>query len=181
MVKSRCSGRAAPNRRSASAPGPRAHRPRAARAAAEGPARQPRRLGLSVRDRRNASSRVKVCQKTLPYRRLILGGLTSRFEYPFHGMMNTDAPARSGRLPHLGVLRFTGPDSLSFLQGQVSNDTRRHHGEPQRIRRVFKPSGPRAGAHASAAPFQRGGCDFAARADCADFGSAAHVSCFERR
>jgi folate-binding protein YgfZ len=40
-------------------------------------------------------------------------------------MMNTDAPARSGRLPHLGVLRFTGPDSLSFLQGQVSNDTRR--------------------------------------------------------
>jgi tRNA-modifying protein YgfZ len=25
----------------------------------------------------------------------------------------------------LGVLRFTGPDSLSFLQGQVSNDTRR--------------------------------------------------------
>jgi folate-binding protein YgfZ len=35
------------------------------------------------------------------------------------------APARSGRLPYLGVLRFTGPDSLSFLQGQVSNDTRR--------------------------------------------------------
>jgi tRNA-modifying protein YgfZ len=34
-------------------------------------------------------------------------------------------PARSGRLPYLGVLRFTGPDSLSFLQGQVSNDTRR--------------------------------------------------------
>ena len=40
-------------------------------------------------------------------------------------MMNTDAPARFGPLPHLGVLRFTGPDSLSFLQGQVSNDTRR--------------------------------------------------------
>jgi folate-binding protein YgfZ len=39
--------------------------------------------------------------------------------------MNTDAPPQSGRLPHLGVLRFTGPDSLSFLQGQVSNDTRR--------------------------------------------------------
>jgi folate-binding protein YgfZ len=40
-------------------------------------------------------------------------------------MMNIDALPRSGRLPHLGVLRFTGPDSLSFLQGQVSNDTRR--------------------------------------------------------
>ncbi len=31
----------------------------------------------------------------------------------------------SGRLPYLGVLRFTGPDAGSFLQGQVSNDTRR--------------------------------------------------------
>jgi hypothetical protein len=39
--------------------------------------------------------------------------------------MNTDSPLRSGRLPHLGILRFTGPDSSSFLQGQVSNDTRR--------------------------------------------------------
>jgi folate-binding protein YgfZ len=39
--------------------------------------------------------------------------------------MTTDAPPQSGRLLHLGVLRFTGPDSLSFLQGQVSNDTRR--------------------------------------------------------
>jgi folate-binding protein YgfZ len=38
-------------------------------------------------------------------------------------MSNT--PPQSGRLQHLGVLRFTGPDSLSFLQGQVSNDTRR--------------------------------------------------------
>lgn len=37
---------------------------------------------------------------------------------------NAGAPPRSGRLAHLGVLRFTGPDSLSFLQGQVSNDTR---------------------------------------------------------
>jgi folate-binding protein YgfZ len=32
---------------------------------------------------------------------------------------------RSGRLAHLGILRFTGPDAASFLQGQVSNDTRR--------------------------------------------------------
>ncbi|MGO9933504.1 MAG: YgfZ/GcvT domain-containing protein [Steroidobacteraceae bacterium] len=29
------------------------------------------------------------------------------------------------RLSHLGILRFTGPDALSFLQGQVSSDTRR--------------------------------------------------------
>jgi folate-binding protein YgfZ len=40
-------------------------------------------------------------------------------------MMTTVAQLQSGRLHHLGVLRFTGPDSLSFLQGQVSNDTRR--------------------------------------------------------
>ena len=38
---------------------------------------------------------------------------------------HADAPPRSGRLAYLGVLRFTGPDSLSFLQGQVSSDTRR--------------------------------------------------------
>jgi folate-binding protein YgfZ len=30
-----------------------------------------------------------------------------------------------GRLPHLGVLRFTGADALTFLQGQLSNDTQR--------------------------------------------------------
>ncbi len=37
----------------------------------------------------------------------------------------------SGRLPYLGILRFSGPDSGSFLQGQVSNDTRRlSAGEP---------------------------------------------------
>jgi tRNA-modifying protein YgfZ len=44
---------------------------------------------------------------------------------PMMNTENADAPPRSGRLPYLGVLRFTGPDSLSFLQGQVSNDTRR--------------------------------------------------------
>jgi folate-binding protein YgfZ len=32
------------------------------------------------------------------------------------------------RLSHLGVLRFTGADALSFLQGQVSNDTLRLSG-----------------------------------------------------
>jgi folate-binding protein YgfZ len=39
--------------------------------------------------------------------------------------MSNDASPPSGRLHHLGLLRFTGPDSLSFLQGQISNDTRR--------------------------------------------------------
>jgi folate-binding protein YgfZ len=37
--------------------------------------------------------------------------------------ISIDTPA-SGRLPHFGLLRFTGPDNLSFLQGQISNDTR---------------------------------------------------------
>jgi tRNA-modifying protein YgfZ len=36
--------------------------------------------------------------------------------------MTTDFAA-SGRLAHLGILRFTGADALRFLQGQVSNDT----------------------------------------------------------
>ncbi|HTV98020.1 MAG TPA: hypothetical protein VME42_18650 [Steroidobacteraceae bacterium] len=31
----------------------------------------------------------------------------------------------AGSLPQLGVVRFSGADALSFLQGQVSNDTRR--------------------------------------------------------
>jgi folate-binding protein YgfZ len=39
--------------------------------------------------------------------------------------MTAHATSASGRLFHLGVLRFSGPDSMSFLQGQVSNDTRR--------------------------------------------------------
>jgi len=38
--------------------------------------------------------------------------------------MNTDTSPESGLLPHLGLLRFTGPDAQSFLQGQLSNDTR---------------------------------------------------------
>jgi hypothetical protein len=50
--------------------------------------------------------------------------LTSRLEYPLHVLMST-APPQSGRLLDLGVLRFSGPDSTNFLQGQVSNDTRR--------------------------------------------------------
>lgn len=35
------------------------------------------------------------------------------------------APSQPTRLPHLGVLRFSGVDALSFLQGQISNDTKR--------------------------------------------------------
>jgi tRNA-modifying protein YgfZ len=38
-------------------------------------------------------------------------------------MMEANKP-RSGRLTHLGVLRFTGPDALTFLQGQLTNDTK---------------------------------------------------------
>jgi folate-binding protein YgfZ len=30
---------------------------------------------------------------------------------------------RSGRLTHLGILRFSGADALSFLQGQITHDT----------------------------------------------------------
>lgn len=36
--------------------------------------------------------------------------------------------ARSGPLPHLGLLRFTGADAIGFLQGQISNDTDRLSG-----------------------------------------------------
>jgi folate-binding protein YgfZ len=65
------------------------------------------------------------------------GGLTEPATYPIHRSVSTDsiraahdageqAPAAaSGRLPHIGVLRFAGPDAVNFLQGQVSNDTRR--------------------------------------------------------
>jgi tRNA-modifying protein YgfZ len=41
---------------------------------------------------------------------------------------DTSAHALTNRipapLPYLGLLRFAGPDAISFLQGQVSNDTR---------------------------------------------------------
>src|SRR5271169_4118903 len=39
--------------------------------------------------------------------------------------MATATASGWARLAHLGILRFTGPDALSFLQGQVSSDTRR--------------------------------------------------------
>jgi hypothetical protein len=39
--------------------------------------------------------------------------------------MSSDAVSLARPLTHLGLLRFSGGDALSFLQGQVSNDTRR--------------------------------------------------------
>jgi len=39
--------------------------------------------------------------------------------------MDINGALLSGRLAHLGLIRFRGPDAQSFLQGQVSNDTRR--------------------------------------------------------
>lgn len=40
---------------------------------------------------------------------------------PFHDRMDT----QGGRLSYLGVLRIEGPDALTFLQGQLSNDMQR--------------------------------------------------------
>lgn len=44
-----------------------------------------------------------------------------------HTVPDADAAPRlaSGQLDHIGLLRFSGPDAGVFLQGQVSNDTRR--------------------------------------------------------
>ncbi|MGO9036552.1 MAG: YgfZ/GcvT domain-containing protein [Steroidobacteraceae bacterium] len=50
-----------------------------------------------------------------------------------HTLNDANAAPRpaSGQLHHMGLLRFSGPDALVFLQGQVSNDTRRlSAGEP---------------------------------------------------
>ncbi len=48
-------------------------------------------------------------------------GLTPANAYPSYSSMDTP----SGRIRHLGLLRFHGADALSFLQGQISNDTRK--------------------------------------------------------
>jgi tRNA-modifying protein YgfZ len=69
---------------------------------------------------------MKVCQKieaSGAFGRMLLG-LDITGAAPISYMM-TIASASSGRLTHLGVLRFTGADALAFLQGQVSNDTQR--------------------------------------------------------
>jgi len=44
-----------------------------------------------------------------------------------HTVPDSNARSRlaSGQLHHIGLLRFSGPDAGAFLQGQVSNDTRR--------------------------------------------------------
>jgi folate-binding protein YgfZ len=39
--------------------------------------------------------------------------------------IEADEPERITRLPYLGLLRFSGSDAAQFLQGQLSNDTRR--------------------------------------------------------
>ncbi|MDP9064396.1 MAG: hypothetical protein M3O06_00855 [Pseudomonadota bacterium] len=41
------------------------------------------------------------------------------------GIAAVRPPEPSGRLLHLGVMRFSGTDAAGFLQGQLSNDTRR--------------------------------------------------------
>lgn len=48
-------------------------------------------------------------------------GLTARLVGLIHAPVSTHA----AELPYLGVLRFAGPDAIAFLQGQLSNDTRR--------------------------------------------------------
>ena len=63
----------------------------------------------------------------------MLSGLTAAADGPIDGIVTiagdieeAAAPAAasgSGRLPHMGALRFSGPDAVGFLQGQVSNDT----------------------------------------------------------
>ena len=61
-------------------------------------------------------------------------GLTAGPAYPSHDRMNDPNGAASsldtatptvGSLPQFGLLRFAGPDNVSFLQGQLSNDTNR--------------------------------------------------------
>jgi tRNA-modifying protein YgfZ len=77
----------------------------------------------------------KVCQKTgvdnhatRANSMFTASGLTERPCYPIHSSVSTliETP-----LPHLGTLHIAGPDAINFLQGQVSNDTRRlQAGEP---------------------------------------------------
>jgi tRNA-modifying protein YgfZ len=55
-------------------------------------------------------------------------------------MMETSRP-RSGRLTHLGVLRFTGPDALNFLQGQLTNDTKRIGANSSLLAAYLNPQG----------------------------------------
>jgi folate-binding protein YgfZ len=60
----------------------------------------------------------------------------------------------SGELQHIGLLRFSGPDAGAFLQGQVSNDTRRLAGHETLLAAYCTPQGrvislPRLVPHSS--------------------------------
>jgi folate-binding protein YgfZ len=55
--------------------------------------------------------------------------------------MTNAALTSSGRLDHLGILRFSGQDALQFLQGQVSNDTRRLSGNISLLSAYSSPQG----------------------------------------
>ena len=46
-----------------------------------------------------------------------------------------------GLLPHLGLVRFAGPDAVAFLQGQLSNDTRRLSGAAPLLAACSTPQG----------------------------------------
>ncbi len=52
-------------------------------------------------------------------------GLDIAPKAPIISLMFMASAPTLGRLPHLGILRFTGVDALQFLQGQLSNDTQR--------------------------------------------------------
>jgi len=54
---------------------------------------------------------------------------------------NQDHGGASGPLPHIGVLRFAGPEAASFLQGQLSNDTRRLSGGAPLLAAYSSPQG----------------------------------------
>src|SRR6202051_5035461 len=75
-----------------------------------------------------------MCRFTLPPVELVSRGLTVGPSYPSDGYMSnthsTRAPTDNatpvlGRLSQFGLVRFSGPDNLSFLQGQLSNDANR--------------------------------------------------------
>jgi folate-binding protein YgfZ len=54
-----------------------------------------------------------------------LSGVDIAAAAPISYAMSSAALSSASPLTHLGMLRFSGADALSFLQGQVSNDTRR--------------------------------------------------------
>src|SRR3984885_3879598 len=150
MVRNRCSGRAAPNRRIVSAPALRGRPlPAGRRPPASGGMQPPARCGpascgfasasgaSTARSPSAGSEEFDITDESLPENEATKNqfacrrsrpcepGLTPDAASPSHSVMTSASKPQSGRLLHLGLLRFTGPDSSSFLQGQVSNDTRR--------------------------------------------------------